>query len=50
MISRALHPDVFDQPGRKLLFQQPANVMLPAHPETLLPEPETLTRTSRNQN
>jgi len=23
LISRALHPDVFDQPGRKLLFQQP---------------------------
>ena len=22
-ISRALHPDVFDQPGKKLLFQQP---------------------------
>ena len=24
LISRALHPDVFDQPGRKLLFQQHA--------------------------
>jgi len=23
-ISRALHPDVFDQPGKNLLFQQPA--------------------------
>jgi hypothetical protein len=23
-ISRALHPNVFDQPGKKLLFQQPA--------------------------
>jgi len=23
-ISSALHPDVFDQPGRKPLFQQPA--------------------------
>jgi len=27
-ISRALHPDVFDQPGEKLLFQQPANCFL----------------------
>jgi len=26
MISRALHPDVFDQPGRKLLFQQPVRI------------------------
>jgi len=25
LISRALHLDVFDQPGKKMLFQQPAN-------------------------
>jgi hypothetical protein len=24
LISRALHPGIFDQPGEKLLFQQPA--------------------------
>jgi len=29
-ISRALHPDVFDQPGKKLLFQQPAKNKRPA--------------------
>jgi hypothetical protein len=28
MISRALHPDVFDQPGKKLLFQQPVSQQL----------------------
>jgi hypothetical protein len=25
LISRALHPDVFDQPGRKPPFQQPVS-------------------------
>jgi len=28
MMSRALHPDVFDQPGKKLLFQQPVSQQL----------------------
>jgi hypothetical protein len=28
LISRALHPDVFKQPGEKLLFQKPAKVNL----------------------
>jgi hypothetical protein len=29
LISRALHPDVFDQPGKKLLFHPPAEAALP---------------------